>query len=359
MNRHASFWVSLSVAVLICGQAFSQGPGFGRGRGPGGGGPGFGRGMGRGAQQHSQEGGGAHGHDDRHDEDHEVFQFLLENHTKIKRTVKELPNGVETLTESDTPEIASKIQEHVEWMEYRVKETHPIRMRDPLFAELFQHTDKIRMVHEDTDKGVKVTETSDDPYVTRLIQAHAKAVTGFVERGFAEAMKNHSVPGRTVAAPGEPSHPVIQGYGAVVQLPDAAQQPRPGTRLLVDLTKGGEADKLNPGLEKVAKFINIYAGGGAEPADVQIAVVFHGDATQLVLNADAYAAAFSTDGNPNLKLLHELHEAGVELYVCGQSLISKGSKPDDVAVFVDTAVSALTAVVNLQADGYAYVPMLK
>jgi len=54
-----------------------------------------------------------------------------------------------------------------------------------------------------------------------------------------------------------------------------------------------------------------------------------------------------------------LHEAGVEIYVCGQSLIGKGGKPEEVVVFSDVAVSALTTLVNLQADGYAYVPLLK
>ena len=86
------------------------------------------------------------------------------------------------------------------------------------------------------------------------------------------------------------------------------------------------------------------------------AVVFHGDATLAVLNDDAYSAKFNTKGNPNLDLLHQLHEQGVELFVCGQTLISKDAKPEEVAVFVDTAVSALTVVVNLQADGYAHVP---
>ena len=302
---------------------------------------------------------GEHGHDDRHDADHEVFQYLLQNHEKISRTVKELPNGVETLTESDVPEIADKIKDHVKWMEYRVENTHPIRMRDPLFAELFKHTDKIKMVHEDTEKGSKVIETSDDPYVTKLIKAHAKTVSAFVERGFVEAMKNHPVPSDKPVASREASQPVIAGYGAVVQLADAAMQPRSGSKLLVDVTRGGDPVELNSALEKVAKYLNIYAGGGAEPADAQIAVVFHGDATLAVLNPDAYAKVFGTKGNPNINLLRQLHESDVEMYVCGQSLISKGSSPEDVAVFVETTVSALTAVVNLQADGYAYLPLGK
>ncbi len=358
MHRYLKLSLALSLALLVALPVFAQqGPGAGRGRGQGGGGLGLGRGPGGG--QHGRGPGGRHGQDERHAEDHEVFEFLLKNHKQIKRTVKELPNGVETLTESDTPDVAAKIREHVTWMEYRIKEAKPIRMRDPLFAELFRHTEKIHMVHEGTDKGVKVTETSDDPHVARLIQSHAKVVTGFVERGFAEAMKNHPVPGKALSKPGEPAYPVIAGHGSVVRLPDAIHQPRSGTRLIVDLTKGGPDDQLNAGLEKVARYVNIYAGAGAELAESQIAVVFHGDATLIVLNDDAYSEKFKTEGNPNLKLLQQLHEAGVELVVCGQSLTSKGSKTEELAVFVQTAVSALTAVVNLQADGYAYVPLLK
>jgi len=79
----------------------------------------------------------------------------------------------------------------------------------------------------------------------------------------------------------------------------------------------------------------------------------------LEQKAQYHAAHFKTHRNPNLSLLRELHEADVELYVCGQSLVSKGSAPEEVAVFVDTAVSAISAVANLQADGYAYVPFGK
>jgi intracellular sulfur oxidation DsrE/DsrF family protein len=287
-----------------------------------------------------------------------VFQFLLTNHKKITRKVTELPNGVETLTESNDPEIADKIKEHVEWMEVRIQETKPIRMRDPLFRELFKHTDKIEMKHEDTDKGVRVIETSDDPYVAKLIKTHAKTVSGFVERGFAEAMKNHPVPGKgkSVQAPMTPG---VEGYGKVVRLADAAHQPRSGTRICVDVTRGGDPSKLNPGIEKIAKYVNIYRGAGKQPADANIAVVLHGDATLTVLNSDAYAKRFSTKGNPNFNCLHKLHEAGVEIYVCGQTLVSQGEKPEDVMVFAHTAVSALTAVVNLQADGYSYIGLGK
>jgi uncharacterized protein len=341
---------SVSEAVAQSGQG--RGQGIRGGQGPGG------LGRGQGMQGRVL---GAEQHDQRHNADQEVFQYLLANHDKIKRTVKELPNGVETLTESETPQVAAKIKEHVEWMSVRIKEANPIRMRDPLFAEIFKHTDKIKMQHENTEKGARVTETSDDPAVVKLIQAHAKVVSGFVERGFAEAMKNHPVPDAKglISAPGSPANPVIPKFGSVVRLPNAAHQPREGTKVLIDITRGSEQAELNAAIEKVAKYLNIYAGGGAEPAKGQFAVVFHGDATLAVLNDDAYSTKFNTKGNPNLDLLHQLHEQGVELFVCGQSLISKDAKPEEVAVFIDTAVSALTVVVNLQSEGYAHVQLGK
>jgi intracellular sulfur oxidation DsrE/DsrF family protein len=354
MNGLPLWKFALALAIAGNSVAMAQpGPGFGRGKG----GPGK-AGMGHGPRGQA---GGRHDedHDARHDEDHEVFQFLLANHQKIRRTVKDLKNGVETLTESDEPAIASKIQEHVEWMTHRIRETQPIRMRDPLFAEIFQHTQQIQMEHTATAKGIKVTETSDDPYVVRLIQAHAKVVSGFVERGHAEAMKNHPVPSQTAPQTMPAVHPVIPKHGGVIPLTNASQPPRGGTKLLVDVTRGAEPTELNSALEKIARYVNIYAGVGAEPVSIPMAAIFHGDATAVVLNDDAYAAKFKTKGNPNLELLHRLHEAGVELYVCGQSLIQNGSKPDEVAIFVETAASAVTALVNLQADGYAYVPLGK
>lgn len=119
---------------------------------------------------------------------------MLSNHKNITRKVTMLKQGVETITESDDPEIAAKIQEHVEGMYARVKDVKPIRMHDPLFVEIFRHAKKIEMKHELTEKGVKVVETSEDPYVAKLIKEHAKVVSAFVSKGFDEAHKNHKVP---------------------------------------------------------------------------------------------------------------------------------------------------------------------
>ncbi len=127
--------------------------------------------------------------------DRDTFHFLLENHKAIKRTVKKLDNGVETVTESDDAEVTKKIQEHVPAMYERLKSGKGVRYWDPLFVEAFKHGKKMKMTIENTKTGVKVVETSDEAGVVKVIQAHADVVTKFVEKGFEEARKEHPVPG--------------------------------------------------------------------------------------------------------------------------------------------------------------------
>jgi len=146
---------------------------------------GFGRGRGRGQWD-----------DPRFIEDRKSFHFLLANRARIRRTIKQLPNGVETVTESDDPEVAAGIQTHVAAMHVRLKEGRGIHLRDPLFREVFHHADEIHMTIEDIENGVRVTETSDDPYVASLVQAHAHVVSKFIEHGHDEVRRNHDVPPR-------------------------------------------------------------------------------------------------------------------------------------------------------------------
>ena len=127
--------------------------------------------------------------------DRDTFHFLLENHKAITRNIKKLDNGVETVTESDKPEVAKKIQEHVPAMYERLKSGKGVRYWDPLFAEAFKHGKKMKMEITNTAKGVKVVETSDNADVVKIIQAHAEVVSQFVKNGFDEAHKEHTVPG--------------------------------------------------------------------------------------------------------------------------------------------------------------------
>ena len=169
-----------------------MGPGMMRGRmGRGKMGPGMMKGMMKGKM-----GPGMMGHDRQFMADRQDFFFLLQNYKRIRRKVEMRPDGVETWTETDHPQLVARLQKHVAAMHRRIQKQQPIRMGDPLFAEIFRHAKAIEMKIEKTSKGVHVTETSKDPYVTKLIQAHAKVVSAFVERGFSEMHVRHPVPQR-------------------------------------------------------------------------------------------------------------------------------------------------------------------
>lgn len=158
--------------------------------------------IGIGAQGGSPPGRGMQGgmggmkNDPSHIADMEMFHALLDHRDQIRRTVTVRPDGVDTVTESDDPAVASLIQNHVNAMYGRIKEVRPIHVRDPLFRAVFENTDKIVMAHEMTPKGIRVTETSNDPYVAELIKAHAEVVNLFIKNGRPEMMKNHEVPKR-------------------------------------------------------------------------------------------------------------------------------------------------------------------
>jgi intracellular sulfur oxidation DsrE/DsrF family protein len=149
----------------------------------------------------------------------------------------------------------------------------------------------------------------------------------------------------------------VPGRGGVVSLPQAAEQPRKGAKALFDITGNAKPSDVNKGLEQIARLLNLYGAAGLKAGDVKIAAVCHGEADKAVLNDAAYFARFKLDANPNLPLIRDLKRAGVELFVCGQSLHESGFKAEEVADEVPVADSAMLVLVNKQANGYAYIPV--
>lgn len=147
------------------------------------------------AQEHGQHRGGQMGgmHGDRGADMNTIHAMFAANKS-IKRSVKNIENGVEAVTESDDPKIAALIKEHTHAMKARLEKKQPIRMWDPLFAALFENADKIRLEVTDTARGVKITETSTDAYVVKLIQSHAVGVTEFVKEGMPSMPRRHELP---------------------------------------------------------------------------------------------------------------------------------------------------------------------
>ncbi|MBL8811754.1 MAG: DsrE family protein [Planctomycetaceae bacterium] len=325
--------------------------------GPDGRGQGRGRGMGRGFGR---------GPDASMRADQDVFHFLLEHHDAIRRDVKLRDDGVETVTESDDPKVAVKIQEHVAAMQSRMKEGRGLRFWDPVFVALFDNYQKIEMSVENTEKGVRVVETSTHPFGVRLVQAHAVVVTRFVERGFDEAHESHAVPDEidstiaktTADAAAELVYPVIEGFGGVVQIPDAIDAPQAGMKMVLDVTADAkDPAEVNKGLDRAARILNLYGAYGLKSSDIKLTVVLHGEATKSAMTNEAWEKRFETPTNPNLKLIKAIKDAGVEVVVCGQALHYKKIGENEVASDIRIAAAAFSVLMNRQSAGYSYVPV--
>ena len=148
--------------------------------------------------------------------------------------------------------------------------------------------------------------------------------------------------------------PVIEGFGKVFKVPEADLNLDTGKtyKVLFDVytDPGGKGD-MNPLLTTVARFINMHGQAGLPKEQMKIAVVLHGAGVTNALSDRAHDEKFRR-ANPNTDLLKALGDAGVELYVCGQSLKSRGFSEKDLAEPVKISLSAMTALVHYQEEGY-------
>jgi len=112
---------------------------------------------------------------------HELFL----NHDRITRTVTNLPDGIRTTTESADPRIAQLIKEHVASMGTRVAtgDDPGLPIESDSLHSIFRNYDKVRTTVKETDKGVVVTQTSNDRETVAALQQHASEVSDFVTEG--------------------------------------------------------------------------------------------------------------------------------------------------------------------------------
>src|SRR6187399_2487375 len=117
-------------------------------------------------------------------------------------------------------------------------------------------------------------------------------------------------------------NPIIRSYGTVFQLPEADHKPDPSIKykIIVELNENGsKPDSLNEYIEALATLVNLHAAEGVPKENIQMVVVLRKMATYAVFGNELYKEKFKCD-NPNLQILKELMDAGVEFYVCGQTM---------------------------------------
>ncbi|HVC19784.1 MAG TPA: DsrE family protein [Vicinamibacterales bacterium] len=152
--------------------------------------------------------------------------------------------------------------------------------------------------------------------------------------------------------------PIIKGYGAVFPVPDAGFKPPLDHvfKVVFSVTAVPKSvSALNPGINTVARFLNMQAQAGVPLKNMKLALVLHGPAGQDALDDAGYRSRFHT-ANPNLPLLDALHRAGVAIYLCGQTAAARGFHRGELAPPVTLALSAMTVITTLEGEGYVLMP---
>jgi intracellular sulfur oxidation DsrE/DsrF family protein len=152
--------------------------------------------------------------------------------------------------------------------------------------------------------------------------------------------------------------PIIQSAGAVFEVSDPAF-PTPRNqeyKVAFEVAQAADSpDQLNVALNSVARFLNMHARAGVPRDQIHAAVVVHGSAGWEVLDHAAYRDRYGVD-NPNAELIRELTDVGAQVILCGQTAASRGIPRDGLVDGVDVALSAMTAFLVLQEDGYRVNP---
>ncbi|EQD67341.1 secreted protein containing DUF1791 [mine drainage metagenome] len=153
--------------------------------------------------------------------------------------------------------------------------------------------------------------------------------------------------------------PAIAAYGPVHIWPEAIDRPSPAAtyKALFDVTQGKPAaDKVNPGLDHIARAVNTFVAAGVPLSHLKFDVIIHGGATPIALGEKAYMAKFG-HANPNLAVIADLRKVGVNVMVCGNALGDMGFTPAEVNPDIKVALSALSTLVIQQNQGYALMRM--
>lgn len=148
--------------------------------------------------------------------------------------------------------------------------------------------------------------------------------------------------------------PIIETAGAVFTIPDPDLPTPPDREYKVAFEMAAAApspDQMNVTLNSAARFLNMHAQAGVPAEHVGAAIVVHGPAGWELLDTEAYQARNGVP-NPNAALLDELMAAGVRVILCGQTAASRGIPREGLQDGVEVALSAMTAFLLLQDEGF-------
>jgi intracellular sulfur oxidation DsrE/DsrF family protein len=152
----------------------------------------------------------------------------------------------------------------------------------------------------------------------------------------------------------EARFPLVKGFGGIYEIPESTENPDPNGefKIIIDLVSGAEdPNQINRMVDNIARMMNLHGLGGVKKENLHVKVAVHGGAVFSILNDDFYQKLYGVN-NPNLPVYEALKDAGVEFYVCGQSLIARDMKTMDVWQGTEIALSMLTVLTKYVPEGY-------
>lgn len=150
---------------------------------------------------------------------------------------------------------------------------------------------------------------------------------------------------------------IIKDFGEffTIENPDIKTDTSASFKVIFDVSKTSEDKSIpNKYIVTVARFLNMHANLGMSKDQLKVAMTIHGTAWQDVFNNKEYKEKFGVD-NPNLELINQLTEAGVDIILCGQTAVYRGLDKENVIPSVKFALSAMTTLIQYQNNDYIYI----
>jgi intracellular sulfur oxidation DsrE/DsrF family protein len=151
-------------------------------------------------------------------------------------------------------------------------------------------------------------------------------------------------------------YPLIPMFGPVTEVPFATDviDKKEEYKVLVDITSPSANPKeISEFFENIARIANLHVAGGVNPKKLKIVAVVHGGAVPFIVNNETYKQKFGVD-NPNLPLFTAIKNAGIPLYVCGQTLFKRKVDPATLAPEFEAVLSAITTITTYVNKGYVF-----
>lgn len=158
----------------------------------------------------------------------------------------------------------------------------------------------------------------------------------------------------TLFAQSKEAGPIIKEYGKVWKIDNAdlKADAEKEYKVVFDIMDSpDDVNALNAKIETAARFLNMHAQAGVPIENLKVAIVVHNTASKDIINNSAYRIKYGTD-NPNADLIKDLLAVDTQIIFCGQSSASRGFPKEDLLPNVQLSLSAMTALIELQNEGY-------